>query len=191
MNRLLIGCALQKEVQVLQSRLGTRAHYLATGLGGPRTAQRLTQSFARTARPDLFIFTGTAGQLRPSLSMGEVVFPEAWCREDGSQFPSDPRYVRILRDREWTILGKGLTVRRPVLKSRTRRRLYEKWDALICDMESAWALETADQFQVPCLGLKVVSDTANSGILSYWTQFDANMKALADSLETLVADLEL
>ena len=190
MNRLLIGCALQKEVKVLQSRLGARVRYLATGLGGRRTAQCLTENFSGQARPDLFIFTGTAGQLRPSLGLGQVVFPEAWCREDGSQFSSDPSYVRILRNRKWDITGKGLTVRRPVLKPSTRQRLCQQWAALICDMESAWALETAGQFRVPSLGLKVVSDTANSGILSYWTQFGANMNALADSLETLLADLE-
>ena len=190
MNKPLIGCAMKKELEVLRCRLDANVDYLVTGLGGSRTSRRLEKSF-ETLRPPLFIFTGTAGQLSPLLQMGEVVFPQAWYREDGSHFPSDPGYVQMLSEKKWTISGNGLTARKPVLKSATRRQLYEKWNALICDMESAWVLETTARFQVPCLAFKVISDTAESGIFTYWSRFDEVMNSLADYLERLLTDLHL
>ena len=187
---LLIACALKKELTALRGRLQVDCRFLVTGLGARRTRTNLEKSF-QSNLPSLLIFTGTAGQLDPSLRIGQVIFPEEWCLKDGSCFPADPELTAMLRGSGgWEIAGRGLTVSTAVLRARSRLVLYRKSGARICDMESAVALEVASRHKVPCLAPKVVSDTAQSGIGAFWREFDSNMEQLAQYLNKLVGSLK-
>ncbi len=184
----LVACALEKEVAALRRHLETDCSFLVTGVGARRTRARLEKHF-RTQAPSLFIFTGTAGQLDPALTMGQVVCPEAWCRKGGDCFPAAAELVERLRGLGWEIAGQGLTVRFPVVRARSRRKLHQRFGACICDMEAAAALEVAAAFKIPCLAPKVVSDTAASGLLAFWFHFDANLRALAEYLQRLLVSV--
>ena len=183
--QLLIGCAMEKEVAILQQSLPFRCQYLVTGMGIPRTGAVLSDFF-HSRKPSLLIFTGTAGQLDPKLEMGEVVFPEAWHFQDGSCFWSDLPLVASLRQSGWLISGRGLTVIRPVVRRQARLDLHRKFGASVCDMEAAAALKTASAFGVPCLALKVISDTSSSALVSFWTHFHTNMLKLSECLKRLI-----
>jgi len=188
-TELLIACALSKELTALRGRLQVDCRFLVTGLGGRRTGTNLEKSF-QSSLPSLLIFTGTAGQLDPSLRIGQVIFPEEWCLKDGSCFPADPELTAMLRESGgWEIAGRGLTLSTAVLRARSRLVLYRNFGARICDMESAIALEVASRHKVPCLAPKVVSDTAQSGIGAFWREFDSNMDSLAQYLNNLVDSL--
>jgi len=184
----LVACALQREVAVLRRHLAADCEFVVTGVGARRTRARLEKHF-RAQAPSLFIFTGTAGQLDPALTMGQVVCPEAWCLKGGDCFPAHPGLVEQLRGLGWEIAGQGLTVSLPVVRARSRRRLHQRFGACICDMEAAAALEVAAAFRIPCLAPKVVSDTAASGLLAFWSHFDANLRALAEYLQRLLASV--
>ncbi len=189
-SELLIACALKKESTELRARLQVDCRFSVTGLGARRTRRSLEITF-QSEPPSLLIFTGTAGQLDPSLTMGQVVFPEEWCLKDGSCFPADAELTSMLREGDgWEIEGCGLTVSTAVLRAKSRLALYRKFGARICDMESAFALQVASRYGVPCLAPKIVSDTAQSGISVFWREFDSNMDQLAKYLEKLVAALE-
>ncbi len=122
--------------------------------------------------------------------MGQVVFPEEWCLEDGSCFPADAELTAMLRQGDgWEIEGCGLTVSTAVLRAKSRLVLYRKFGARICDMESAIALQVASKHRVPCIAPKIVSDTAQSDIGAFWREFDRNMDQLAQYLEKLLASL--
>ena len=136
MAGILIGCALKREMEALQRHLGDKCRYLATGLGCGRTRTTLEKYF-EVHCPSLFIFTGTAGQLDPSLDMGEVILTESWCRKDGSLVSADRNLAAWLRGFGWKISGCGLTVSIPVLRKNSRLKLHRKYSARICDMESA------------------------------------------------------
>ncbi len=188
-SELLIACALKQEATALQGRLQVDCHFSVTGLGSRRTRRSLENTF-QSKLPSLLIFTGTAGQLDPSLEIGQVVFPQKWCLKDGSCFPADAELTSMLREEDgWEIEGCGLTVSSPVLRAKSRLALYQKLGARICDMESAIALQVASQYGVPCLAPKIVSDTAQSGISAFWKEFDSNMDQLAKYLDRLVACL--
>lgn len=188
-TELLIACALRKELTALRGRLQVDCRFLVTGWGGRRTGTNLEKSF-QSSLPSLLIFTGTAGQLDPSLRIGQVIFPEEWCLKDGSCFPADPELTAMLRESGgWEIAGRGLTLSTAVLRARSRLVLYRNFGARICDMESAIALEVASRHKVPCLAPKVVSDTAQSGIGAFWREFDSNMDSLAQYLNNLVDSL--
>ncbi len=173
----------------MQERLQVDCRFLVTGLGAHRTRKSLEVTL-QSELPSLLIFTGTAGQLDPILRIGQVVFPQEWCLEDGSCFPADAELTSILRDGDgWEIEGRGLTVATAVVRARSRRALYGKSGARICDMESAIALQVASRHGVPCLAPKIVSDTAQSGISAFWREFDSNMDQLAKYLDRLIASL--
>ena len=189
MIHVLIGCALKREVATLQGCLRGDHEYLATGLGERRTRASLAKYFKHRL-PSVFVFTGTAGQLDPSLRMGQVVCPEAWCRKDGATFAANPEFIRRLRQRGWEVARRGLTLSWPVLRAKSRRELYRRYGARVCDMESAAALEVASALGIPCLAVKVVSDTADSGPWSFFRHFHANMEKQAEYLSQLLPCLE-
>ena len=53
-------------------------------------------------------------------------------------------------------------------------------------MESAAAMMIAAHYKIPCLAPKVVSDTAESGLLAFYRYFDQNVSLLADYLDLLI-----
>ena len=186
-RELLIACALEKESSALRQRLKLDCEFLVTGLGAARTRDALENHF-RLHVPSLFVFTGNAGQLDPNLTVGQVIVPEKWCKEDGSCFSVDAGILSAFRDAGDTrIFGRGLTVSSPVVRAKARRALYHKFKARVCDMESAIALEVAREYSVPCLAPKIISDTADSGLSSFWTNFNQNMDILAQHIEDLIS----
>ena len=176
---------MKKESKILRERLGTRCTHLVTGLGMNRTRATL-ESYFRNRSPSILVFTGTAGQLDPGLKMGDVVFPKRWCLQTGGCFESDPALVAFLRKRRVRISGAGVTVRIPVIKKQDRERLYRGQGASICDMESAAVLELARSHGVPAVAPKVVSDTAETGILGFRREFEANLIRLSHYLDGLL-----
>lgn len=186
---LVIACALKQESDALQARLRHPVPVITTGLGTDRTLATLEKLYV-SRRPGLLLFTGMAGQLDPSLQVGDFVFPAAWALESGVRFESDPDLVARLQALGCPISGLGLTVRRPVVKQKQRMRLFQDTGARICDMESAAALMVSRSFGVPCLAPKVVSDTAASGMLSFFRNFESNLDRLAGHLGPVLECLD-
>jgi nucleoside phosphorylase len=182
---VLVACALKKETRALRARFGEGTDFLTTGLGTDRTLATLERVLDES-RPALLLFTGMGGQLDPTLDLGDFVVPAQWLFESGTVFPVDELITAELRAQGWEIRDAGLTVRTPVVKEKERLRFYRETGARICDMESAAAMMIARSYGVPCLAPKVVSDTADSGMLSFYRNFDRNMGALGAQLERLL-----
>ncbi|MEE8583366.1 MAG: hypothetical protein V3T83_00785 [Acidobacteriota bacterium] len=184
----LVGCALGQEVTALRRYGGRPCRFVATGLGARRTSASLTRLFEKE-RPPFFIFTGTAGQLDPDRSMGEVLLPRFWSFEDGQRFAAGLELLDGQAESGWSVCEMGLTVAKPVFRPQTRLHLFRHQGASICDLESAAVLQTAARFGIPCLAPKVVSDTAESGMTGFYTEFSANLKKLARYLDRLLDHL--
>ena len=73
-----------------------------------------------------------------------------------------------------------------VFTKEKRSFLYQKTGALICDMESAGVLFQAQKLQIPAVAIKVVSDTADSGISGYWNDFNENLRLLGNYLGEVI-----
>ena len=185
----LVACALKQESAALKQHLGPICQHLVTGLGAKRTRRSLESYFSRNS-PRLFVFTGTAGQLDPKLKMGDVVLPEAWGLRDGRRYPADSGLIERLRDHGWEVSDLGLTVKTPVIRKQAREDLHRLEGASICDLECAIALEVAESHGIAGLAPKVISDTAESGFLAFWSEFDKNMLRLADYLKMLIQLLD-
>ena len=184
-EQILVACALEKELEVLRSGLPERLQFLRTGLGCMRSCRQLEKKI-RNAPPGAIIFAGTAGQLSPSVTSGQVIFPERWCFSDGRCYQQSTRISSSLAASGFPPRGVGLTVRRPVVTGEKRRCLHHKTGALVCDMESAGILSLAQKLAVPTVAIKVVSDTAESGIVGYWEEFSENLSLLTDYLGEVI-----
>ncbi len=184
-EQILIACALREELNVLRGCLPENLQFLRTGLGWKCSRRRLQQRI-RQSRPSAIIFGGTAGQLDPRIELGTVIFPERWCFGDGRCYEQSSELIPFLAARGFPAQGVGLTVSRPVLRKDRRLRLHEQSSALLCDMESAGILALAQELRVSTLALKVVSDTADSGIAGYWREFNSNMERLGKYLHKMI-----
>jgi len=188
-SNLLLACALKKEANALSEKMKTDYPVLVTGLGTDRTLRTLEKTFDKQ-KPSLLLFTGMAGQLSPEIDLGEFVFPAMWRFESGTEFKVSDSLRDPLSERGWRIEGAGVTVRRPVVRGVQRRRLHRETGAVICDMESAAAMMIADTYGIPCLAPKIVSDTAESGMLAFYRHFGRNTEALGKRLQELISCLE-
>lgn len=172
---------------MLRRVLGEEYPFLTGGMGIPRSAATLRQ-YLGGIRPRSILFTGTAGQLDPGLPMGTVVSPRVCTDLNGKQFSNDLGILpsrEIARIEDWVIVDKGLTVARPVATRRQRLQLFRETGAAICDMESTGILEVAYEQRIYSLVVKVVSDTAESGLKAYWVHFRRNMETLAATLSRI------
>jgi nucleoside phosphorylase len=188
-SNILVACALKKESEALKRFLNPGYKVITTGLGVDRTLQTLETVF-ETNPPLLLLFTGMGGQLDPSLKLGDFVFPERWGYESGTEFQVDNTISEILKKEGWKIEGKGITVRKPVVREKHRLRLFKESGARICDMESAGALMISSSYGVPCIAPKIISDTAESGMLAFYRNFGMNVELLGGHISKLVDSLE-
>lgn len=186
---LLVACALKKEVKALRSKLGDRHRYAVTGLGTDPTSRNLAKALC-DLRPHVVLFTGMAGQLRESVQLSQICFPRRWRMESGIEFEIPEEMTAYLAEKGWDIRGTGLTVQAPVVKKEARDRLFQETGAEICDMESAAAMMVCAAHSIPCVAPKIVSDTADSGMLAFYRRFDENMLRLTEFLGPLASDLE-
>ncbi len=183
-RKLLIACALKKEAGVLRASLESEYHVEITGLGPDRTLRNLEKYFERE-KPSALIFTGVAGQLNPDFQLGQIVYPEAWCLESGTRFDVDRDLRERLIEKGIPVKETGITVRKPVVREKSRLRLFEETKASICDMESAAAMMIAKSYGIPAVAPKIISDTGKSGMLDFYRHFDKNMKQMAEATATL------
>jgi len=185
----LVACALGRESRALNFPAEHwQVRFITTGMGGSTTARRLRTELENFP-PSMLIFTGVAGALSPELALGQVLLPRVWALEDGRRFVGSPQLLERLETSRALLTDLGLTVRRPVLRPQSRLRLHQETGAEICDMEAARALEIAQQFGVPALSIKVVSDTAESSLADFWRDLGQNLEQLSSRLDGLFGDL--
>jgi nucleoside phosphorylase len=188
-SNILIACALKKEAEGLKKFLRPGQKIMVTGLGVDRTLQSLEKTF-ESSPPVLLLFTGMAGQLNPKLKLGEFIFPEIWGYESGTEFKVEETISGILKENGWKVRGKGLTVRKPVVRGKQRLKLFKESGAGICDMESAAALMISSSYGIPCIAPKIISDTADSGMLAFYRNFGVNIEILGAHIARLVKTIE-
>ena len=189
MSEVAIACPMSKEAAALRVGLSERYQVLATGLGIKRTVPSLLRLF-QVEKPSLLLFTGSAGQLDPSLKMGDVVMPAAWCFQDGPCFDCDPASIARLRALGRPVVERGLTLDQAVLKADRRKALHDGSGAAIYDTVTAAALRVCQTSGVPCLAPKIVASTVQSGLLTFWGNLERNIQPLADALLGLIRDLK-
>ncbi len=181
---------MSREAEALRALLPECLEVTATGLGIQRSVPWLLARFRRE-KPELLLFTGSAGQLDLSLELGDLVLPRSWSLEPGGPcFDCHLPSLERLRRAGFPVAAKGLTLARPVAKAEQRRELHASTEAVIFDAVTAAVVRVAATAGVPCLTPKIVANTARSGLTAFWSRLTDNLKPLGGYLEKVVEVLE-
>ena len=160
------------EIFVVQSGIGKVLSSITTSL--------LIQQYD----VDLVINTGSAGGIGQGLAVGDIVIADKLAYHDvdatvfGYQYgqvpggmplyyEADPVFAKVMRqaaEETNQVVKSGLIVTGDSFIAdpiRLKEILNNFPDALACEMEGAAIAQTAYQFEVPCLVVRAMSDTAN------------------------------
>lgn len=148
---------------------GTEFLVVRSGIG-PERAARAVRSIEEDIR--MIISVGTSGALIPGLSIGQMVVVAETVRSDDPNrvIFSDTELVEklsaaCLKTRQDHILGRLATSHRAVFKKTDREALNMLVSAVAVDMESHAMAEEAAKRGCAFAGLRVISDTVDSGPL--------------------------
>ena len=148
------------------SWLGLRFAVVETGVGAAQT-RKGTEALLQAFRPIRVVSVGFATGLRPGLKSGALVVPGLFRRANGStldwgaggdgDLAADGSAAPFGR---WAS-GTLLSVARPVVEPREKRKLGEETGAAICDRGTWPAAEVCAASDVPFLPLRVVLDACD------------------------------
>jgi adenosylhomocysteine nucleosidase len=169
MTRLAIIAALESELQPLvkawkKSVLsvdgkavtcheGEEAIAVAGGIGS-RRAGAVARAVVEAFRPQVLVSAGLAGALIPTLKVGAVVLPNVIVdAETGVEYRCD-----VGGD----VIGGGILVTaQEVAAAESKRRLVERFHALMVDMEAAGVARVAQQKGTGFRCVKAISDESD------------------------------
>jgi len=147
-----------------------------TGMGKER-AENATQFILKDYPVTAIISLGFAGALVSELSIGDVVVCSAlYCapgmEQEGQRLEPLPADANLLslasqgpEDRAIPFrIGAGVTVLQLDSSVKKMQELSGNFPAHIVDMESYWIARIASARQIPCIAIRSISDTMQSGI---------------------------
>ena len=126
---------------------------------GRKAAARATEALILGHRPAVVIAAGFCGGLDPALKRNHILLANEVMTEGGAE----PVAVSIsgqANQLDSLHVGRLLTVDRIIRTADEKAALHKKSGAVAVDMETAAVLEMCRQHDVPCLSVRVVSDTS-------------------------------
>ncbi|MEO6053005.1 MAG: hypothetical protein ABIP97_03245 [Chthoniobacterales bacterium] len=152
---ILVTFALTYEGQIFEKAVkgNPDIRILYTGVGSDR-AKKAIDDFLTNNRPSHILASGFAGGVKPDIRRGDLIvdFPDS--------VTSGPGIIDKLEDSGFSVQkGLILTVDVVVDSNEERLGLGEQRGALAVDMESSAIRESAAAYQIPVLGLRIVTDS--------------------------------
>jgi adenosylhomocysteine nucleosidase len=137
---------------------------IRTGMG-PARAASAARSIAAAGGAELFVSTGCAGALDPSLRPGDLLVPEAVCLEGGEPIPVDAaaRRAAVAAADDAALrahAGHFFTSSR-MLASLAERRTAARCGAIAVEMESAAVAAVAAEHGIPFVAIRSILDRAD------------------------------
>lgn len=133
--------------------VGVPCVFLCTGVG-PRKAQKSVHELLSFLNVTKLVFSGIAGGVSPTLTVGDVVVPREWTQLGSEIVVSvdSTEYERC------GLLPNIEQVERGVTSATFVDTKEQLQDVDVVDMESFFVLRTAHEHGVPCVVIKGVSD---------------------------------
>ncbi|HTX21064.1 MAG TPA: hypothetical protein VMD27_04255 [Candidatus Aquilonibacter sp.] len=160
----LICFALKEEAAPFRSglRRGHDVSILVTGIGRVN-AEKSVREFLSKNSPDVVFTCGFAGGLNPDLKLGEVIFE------------ASDESLRTKFFFAGAKSAKFFCANRIATTAVEKKKLREQTGADVVEMESAAIHGVCTEKSIPCVTIRVVSDTANEDL-----PLDFNALAKAD-----------
>ena len=118
-------------------------------MGEANVRQRLVSHLSSNP-PGLIVATGFAGALNPKLQVGDLVYEDSL---------SNPRLEKVLKSAT-ARPGKFFSSNRILITPAEKKAARQKTGADLVEMEFAATKELAQKYNIPLIGLRVISDSA-------------------------------
>jgi len=187
MKRILVACPMTREADMLRHLLGERdgLEVTASGIGIKRTLPLLLRRL-REDPPDLLVFTGSVTQLNPALSYRRVVLPGSWTLEPGGPTFQCSVVPGLILAESVVPIGLALSISRPVMRPQQREQLFAETGAEVYDSVTAAVIRIAGTSQVPVVTPKIIANTVDSGLMTFWGQLELSITPLGDYLSAIL-----
>ncbi len=154
---------------LIRGIIGRNEAVSASGIVGKVEAAFITQKLLDQFAPNCVILVGGAGAVDPSLSIGTVLIGNAFQEYDRVMplpeakqvFPASPQHLLFLEEYPKLRVGKIISGDELVQSESRRDQLWEKYQAIGLDMDSAAVAKVCAMNQTHFLSLKVVLDLCN------------------------------
>jgi nucleoside phosphorylase len=155
-SAILIVAALEREIEPLVRKRLPGVEFLVTG-EGRGNAERAVRSRFTEGRYKAVICTGFAGALSPQLRIGDLIVDQS--RWHGTEPPSTATPLKAH-------FGTVITVDEIVgaVRKRQLAATFNNGEIACVDMESAAVAKVCEEFQVPLLLIRVISDLSNEDL---------------------------
>ncbi len=184
MNILIVSATESEQFRPPGSGLGQTFMSLVTGVGMTNTALHLGKYFGAGNRPDLAINIGLAGSFFKDIRIKQVVnvtsdlFSELGA-EDGEEFlPVDElgfgnAVVIPLQPFKNSVIEKlpivhGITVNTVHGEEKSIERIFERHHPFVESMEGAAFFAACNEFNIPCIQLRAISNYVERRDKSKW-----------------------
>ena len=156
---LVAVTGMQREAKLLRGR----CQVVVAGGKNLGLGSKIEHVIARGAHAIMSF--GIAGGLDPSLQVGDVIIASEVFSFDDELFPTDGKWLENLRaalpdTKMGRFAGSDVLALEPMLKE----SFYHQSHAMIVDAESHIAARTAQQYGVPFVGIRAVSDDARQSL---------------------------
>lgn len=150
--------AMAEEAGAFKKLCGETVPMFYSGIGRAN-AERTTREFLATHTPELLLPCGFAGGLTPELKIGDVLFE---IPVDGGN--NGYAAVRAKLVEGGAKPGKITCVDRIATTAKEKQQLYKETGAAAAEMESAAVQAVCRERGIPCVTVRVISDTANDDL---------------------------
>jgi adenosylhomocysteine nucleosidase len=131
---------------------------------GTDLAQASTQLTLENLKVELLVFSGIAGEIDSSLDIGQTTIPKHWFMlgAENESIAIDPSLMKIASQiDEVTIVDNGVSSNEFVSEQSLVDELKTNFNASIVDMETFVVTLAAQDFDVPFIAFRSVSDPAD------------------------------
>lgn len=132
---------------------------LETGVGATAMTTAVRWCLQGTLRPSVLCCVGFSGALQPGQRVGDLVLASEIVEPGGKRWPA---FLPKICSSDAITTGRLLTVAAMVSDPREKQRLGQAYQALAVDMESAAAAQLCQQYEVPFVCLRAISDDLNT-----------------------------
>jgi adenosylhomocysteine nucleosidase len=157
--------ALAEEAGAFQKMCGGKVPVFITGIGRDN-AEKAAREFLAANTPSLLMTCGFAGGLIPELKIGDVVF-EIPANEGNNVFDGIRSKLTAAGARE----AKFFCAERIAVTAVDKKKLREQTGADAAEMESGAIQDVCGKQGIPCVTVRVISDTANEDLPLDFNQF--------------------
>jgi len=151
---------------------------LRTGVGGEK-ASAVYRQFLKKYTPELVINAGFAGALDPEIDVGEIHKISLFAYKQNVIYQKELKLYDLIDLTEIEIL----TVDEAVLSRKKREQIFNFHKFRIVDMESYHLADISENFDIPFISIKIISDLADEKSLM---QFPLNVKKFRTRLTTIL-----